>query len=280
MNPKVLKKVTNNVLLYILFAFVLLTIVFPFLWQLMTSFKSPDEMWLIPPTWIPQKFNLSYYKAVIFERPFLIYLKNSLIIAGCSTLSCIVFTAPAAYAIARLKFVGQKILPSFVLTISMFPAIAIISALYLVMRQLSLLNSYLGIILVYTTITIPLSLWNLISFFRTIPKEMEESAKVDGASTFYCFLRIILPLAKPGIFTVSILVFISAWNEFIYALTFNTKDTMRTVTVGISLFAGEFTLPWGDMAAASVIVTVPLIIMVLIFQNRIVSGITAGAVKG
>lgn len=255
-------------------------VLFPFFWQIMTSVKPPKELWCIPPKWIPSQIYSGYYISVFTKRPFLVYLSNSLIVAFSTTCFSILVSSFAAYALARLKFKGKAFILSLILSISMFPGIAIISPLFLFLKQVNLLNSHLGLIMTYTTFTIPLSLWILTSFFKEIPHELEESALVDGATPLQACFRVIAPLAVPGIFTTAILTFISAWNEFLFALVFNTQDLMRTVPVGIAMFPGENELPWGDIAAASIVVTIPLIAMVLICQKRIISGLTAGAVKG
>lgn len=270
----------SGILFYVLVIGVMILILFPFIWQVLTSIKSERELWSIPPVWIPRKINLDYYYAVFVERPFLTYIKNSLIVAGATTIFSVLVASFAAYALARLHFKGKNIILSLVLAVSMFPGIAIVSPLYIFMMNIHLLNTYIGLIIPYTTFTLPLAIWNLTTFFREIPFELEESARVDGATYMQTFMRIIFPLAAPGVFTTAILSFISAWNEFLFALVFNTKDAMRTVPVAIAMFPGEHELPWGDMAAASVVVTIPLIIMVLVFQRRIISGLTAGAVKG
>lgn len=274
------KNIINQILFYIFLVVFLVFIIFPFIWQFITSFKTPQELFSIPPKWIPSKIYTGYYINVFIKRPFLTYLKNSFIVASVTTIFSLFVSSFAAYALARLKFKGKGIILSLVLSVSMFPGIAIVSPLFLFLKNINLLNSYFGLILTYTTFAIPLSLWILTSFFKEIPYELEESAKVDGATPMQAFLRIIMPLATPGMFTAAILTFIAAWNEFLFALVFNTQDLMRTVPVGIAMFPGEHDLPWGDIAAASVVVTVPLIIMVLIFQKRIISGLTAGAVKG
>lgn len=274
------KKMLNNLLFYCSIGIFMVFIVFPFFWQFMTSIKPMDELYLMPPIWIPSKINLEFYYSVFFKRPFLIYLKNSAIVAGSSTLFAVFVASFAAYALARLNFRGKNLILSMVLAVSMFPGIAIVSSLFIMLRQVGLLNSYLGLIITYITITMPLSVWILTTFFREIPTSLEEAAKVDGASPLKTFFLIIFPLAAPGLFTTAILVFISSWNEFLYSLVFNTKDTMRTVPVGIAMFPGDYNYPWGDIAAASVVVTVPLILLVLLFQKRIISGLTAGAVKG
>lgn len=274
------KKMLNNLLFYCSIGIFMVFIVFPFFWQFMTSIKPMDELYLMPPIWIPSKINLEFYYSVFFKRPFLIYLKNSAIVAGSSTLFAVFVASFAAYALARLNFRGKNLILSMVLAVSMFPGIAIVSSLFIMLRQVGLLNSYLGLIITYITITMPLSVWILTTFFKEIPTSLEEAAKVDGASPLKTFFLIIFPLAAPGLFTTAILVFINSWNEFLYSLVFNTKDTMRTVPVGIAMFPGDYNYPWGDIAAASVVVTVPLILLVLLFQKRIISGLTAGAVKG
>ncbi|NLJ30886.1 MAG: carbohydrate ABC transporter permease [Clostridiales bacterium] len=270
----------KRTIFYIFLVFFLTFILFPFFWQLLTSVKPIKELWSIPPTWIPSQINLSYYESVFFKRSFTTYLKNSFIVAGCTTAFSLFITSFASYALARLNFRGKKSILCLSLSVSMFPAIAIVSPLFLFMRNCHLLNSYWGLILTYSTFAIPLSLWNLNAYFKQIPLDLEESAKVDGATPIQAFLKIIFPLAAPGMFTTAILTFIAAWNEFFYSLTFNTADNMRTVPVGIAMFPGDYDMPWGDISAASVVVTIPLIIMVLIFQKRIISGLTAGAVKG
>ncbi|WP_251026766.1 carbohydrate ABC transporter permease [Bacillus sp. ISL-46] len=258
--------------------FVLVTM-FPFIWQLITSLKSPDDLYLMPPTWWPS-FDFRSYVAVFTERPFLTYLKNSFIVSSLTTIYCIAIGAFCAYALARLQFRFKRLILSLVLAVSMFPTIAILSPIFILLKDLKLLNTYAGLILPYTTFGLPLTIWILTGFFREIPKELEESAAMDGCSKLGAFFRIILPLATPGIFTTAIIVFIHSWNEFLFSLSFMTTDEMRTVPVGIAMFPGQHELPWGDISAASVVVTVPLIILVLIFQRRIISGLTAGAVKG
>jgi multiple sugar transport system permease protein len=222
---------------------------------------------------------LANYESVFVNYPFVKYLWNSFVVASITTIYTVFVASFAAYAIARLKFKGKTLILGLVLSVSMFPQIATISPIYIFLKNLGLTNSYLGLIIPYTTFTLPLSIWILVTFFRKIPFDLEEAAKIDGASLMQTFWRVILPLAIPGIFTTAILVFIAAWNEFLFALTINTDDAYKTVPVGIAMFEGQFTIPWGEITAATVIVTVPLVIMVLLFQRRIVSGLTSGAVK-
>jgi multiple sugar transport system permease protein len=267
-------------LFYLMIAGFLFIILFPFLWQLITSLKPPGELFgdhafrpfIDHPT-------LENYKRVFTQRPFHLYLWNSFVVASLTTVYCIVIASFAAYAIARLHFRGKTVVLGLVLAVSMFPQIATISPIFLFMQSVKLTNSYLGLIIPYTTFALPLAVWNLTTFFQKIPHDLEEAAKVDGATVLQTFRKVIVPLAVPGTFTTAILVFIAAWNEFFFALTINTDEAMKTVPPGIAMFQGQYTVPWGEISAASIIVTIPLVIMVLIFQRRIISGITAGAVK-
>ncbi|HEU5140086.1 MAG TPA: carbohydrate ABC transporter permease [Bacillales bacterium] len=261
----------------ILFVFV---VMFPFIWVFLSSFKPPSELFganAFDP--FADDPTLKNYHSVFFNHPLLTYLKNSMIVAGVTTIYTVFTASFAAYAIARLHFRGKAIILGLALSVSMFPQIATVAPLYQILLNVGLTNSYLGLIIPYTVITLPLSIWILVTFFRKIPYDLEESAKIDGASLMQTYWRIIFPLAVPGLFTTAILVFIAAWNEFLYALTINTSRAFRTVPVGIALFQGRFTIPWGDITAATVVVTVPLTILVLFFQRRIVSGLTSGSVK-
>jgi multiple sugar transport system permease protein len=271
---------TKTTLFYAAVWIFVLIVMFPFFWQITTSLKSPDHLYRMPPDWIPSPVYFGGYIATFTKHPFTIYLENSLIIAAATTLYSIIIGSLCAYAVARLNFSGKRIILMLVLAVSMFPSIAILSPLYILLRQFNLLNTFQGLIFPYTTHGLPLTIWVLASFFKEIPIELEESARIDGTTRLGAFWRVIVPLAAPGVFTTAILVFIAAWNEFLFAFSFMSKDIMRTVPVGIAMFPGEHDLPWGDLSAASVIVTVPLIIMVLLFQRRIISGLTSGAVKG
>jgi len=257
----------------------LLFIMLPFIWQILTSVKPMAEINLMPAKWIPSKINPQFYINVFTKRPFSRYLLNSLIVASITTITSIFIGSLAAYALARLKFAGKKLLLAAVLTVSMFPPIATVSPMFLFLRNFKLINTYAGLVIPYTTFALPFTIWLLTNFFHDIPKGFEEAAYIDGCSVFRTYFTIILPLAAPGLFSSALLTFITSWNEFLYALTFMTKDLMRTVPVGIALFPGKYDLPWGDMAAASIVVTVPLIVMVLIFQRQIIAGLTNGGVK-
>ncbi len=264
---------------YIFLVFFLICIVFPFYYILLTSIRKPDEIYSTFNLYTLKPTVQSYINAFTI-RPFARYLWNSVVVAFGTTFFSIVIASFTAYAVARLRFKGKSILLGVVLAVTMFPQIAIISPVYIFLKDMGLRNTHLGLIIPYITFSLPLAIWYLTTFFKEIPFSLEEAAKIDGAGPFKTFYLVIAPLAAPGVFTTAILVFIGAWNEYLFALTMNTDDHMRTVTVGITMFNAQFTIPWGDISAAAVIVTVPLIIMVLVFQKRIVSGLTSGAVKG
>ncbi|WP_338778501.1 carbohydrate ABC transporter permease [Metabacillus sp. FJAT-52054] len=269
-----------GILFYVFLAVFVFVVMFPFLWILLASIKPATELFgekaFTPLTDNPTFKN---YISVFVDYPFLTYLKNSFIVSISTTLYTVFVASFAAYAIARLQFKGKTVILGLVLSVTMFPQIATISPIYIILKNLGLTNSYLGLIIPYTTIALPLSIWLLVTFFRKIPFELEEAARMDGATIMQTFWRVIFPLAAPGLFTTAILVFIAAWNEFLFALTINTDVAYKTVPVGIALFQGQFTIPWGEISAATVVVTVPLVILVLLFQRRIVSGLTSGSVK-
>ncbi|MBM3461467.1 MAG: carbohydrate ABC transporter permease [Armatimonadetes bacterium] len=220
------------------------------------------------------------YRRVNDAQPFGRYLLNSAIVATSTTIFCLLIGSLCGYAVARLTFPGRDAVLALILAVSMFPPIAVVSPLFLMLKSSGLLNSYWSLILPYTAFGLPLTIWTLTSFFRELPRDLEESARVDGCTRFQAFHKIILPLAAPGVFTSAILVFIGAWNEFLFSLVFVTAPKMRTVPVGITMYPGQFETPWGTIFAAATLVTLPLVVVVFLFQKRIISGLTAGAVKG
>lgn len=267
-------------LFYLFLALFLFIVMFPFLWMLLAALKPPSELFGERAfAVIIENPTLENFSRVFTERPFVTYLWNSTVVATFTTLYCITIAAFASYAIAWLRFRGKAVILGIVLAVSMFPQIATISPIFMFMQSMGLTNSYVGLVIPYTTFALPLAIWNLTVFFRKIPSDLGEAAKVDGASIWKTMTKVFFPLAMPGVFTTAILVFIAAWNEFLFALTLNTQEAMKTVPVGIVMFQGKYTIPWGEISAASIIVTIPLVIMVLIFQRRIISGLTSGAVK-
>jgi ABC-type glycerol-3-phosphate transport system permease component len=251
----------------------------PLYWALVSSF-TPESRLFASPSLLPETLVLDHYRALFTERDFWTPIRNSLIVAAATTCLSLVLGALAAYALARLRFRGKTVILAFVLAVSMFPQISIVSPLYLLLRELGLINTYPGLVLPYLTFAMPLTIWLLVGFFRQLPAELEEAALIDGASRLRTLWEIILPLAWPGLATTGILTFLYCWNEFLFALSFTLGPEMHTVPVAIALFRGQYQVPWGQILAASIVATMPVALLVLIAQRRIVAGLTAGAVKG
>ena len=262
-------------------ALVLLMIftLFPFYWAIVASFTS-DAALFRDPSLIPKQLIFDHYRALFTERDFITPIRNSLVVAGTTTLFCLVVGTLAAYALARLDFRGKAPIMAFILAVTMFPQISIVSPLYLLLRSLHLIDTYPGLIMPYMTFAMPLTVWVLTGSIRQIPKDLEEAAHVDGATRRQSFTKILLPLAVPSLATTGILTFIYCWNEFLFALSFTLGPERQTVPVAIALFRGQYQVPWGEILAAAVVATAPVAAMVLVFQRRIVQGLTAGAVKG
>lgn len=261
---------------------ILLTVglsLFPFLWFVVTSLKTQKEVEAIPPTWWPSG-SLDFYQSALVDHHLTDYILNSVLVAGSTTLLALGIGIPAAYALARLRLPGKVWILGALLSISMFPQLAIAGPVWQILERIGGLNTRWGLLFPYVTLTLPLAIWILASFFKELPEELEEAARVDGCGPWQTMIRVMVPLAAPAIFTAAILTFIYAWNEFFFALLILTQPERQTLPVGIALFQGEFTMPWGELAAASVIATLPLVILVVLFQRWIVSGLSAGAVKG
>jgi len=252
---------------------------FPFLWFVLTSWKSPTEITAIPPQLIPS-FHLDFYRSALNEYGLLRYIWNSAIVAAATTVISIAIASLGAYALARFHFSWSRYYLMLLLAVSMFPQIAIAGPVWRILSGLGWLNSYHGIVAAYISLALPFSIWVLTTFFKELPYEIEEAALVDGCTRLQALRKVVLPLAAPGLFTAAILVFIHAWNEFFFALIILTDPALQTLPVGIALFPGEYTMPWGEISAASTIATLPLIVLTLLFQRRIVQGLSAGAVKG
>jgi trehalose/maltose transport system permease protein len=274
------KRVIGRVAFYGLLLVIVLYTVFPFYWAVVSSLKSGSglfqvEFWPSQPHW-------DNYVSVFREQPFGRNILNSLFVAVSTVLLSLVLALAAAYAVGRVEFRGRKLLLFVILGVSMFPQIAVLSGMFELINTLGLYNNLLALSFSYLIFTLPFTVWVLTTFMRELPKELEEAAIVDGASPWTIVTKVFLPLLGPAMVTTGLLAFITAWNEFLFALTFTLSSEMRTVPVAIALISGasSYELPWGNIMAASVIVTVPLILLVLIFQRRIVSGLTAGAVKG
>jgi ABC-type glycerol-3-phosphate transport system permease component len=252
---------------------------FPFYWAIIASFTPDAALFRDPSLW-PSTFILDHYRALFDERDFFTPIRNSIIVAGTTTAFCLTVGTFAAYAMARLEFRGKAAIMAFILAVTMFPQISIVSPLYLLLRSLRLIDTYPGLIMPYMTFAMPLTVWILPGSIRQIPRDLEDAAHVDGASRRQSFTRILLPLAVPSLATTAILTFIYCWNEFLFALSFTLGPDRQTVPVAIALFRGQYQVPWGQILAAAVVATAPVAAMVLVFQRRIVQGLTAGAVKG
>jgi ABC-type glycerol-3-phosphate transport system permease component len=252
---------------------------FPFYWAIVASLTTEAARLREPSLW-PMHIILDHYRALFDERDFITPIRNSLIVAGTTTIFCLVVGTLAAYALARLEFRGKAAIMAFILAVTMFPQISIVSPLYLLLRALRLIDTYPGLIMPYMTFAMPLTVWVLTGSIRQIPKDLEEAAHVDGATRRQSFTKILLPLAVPSLATTGILTFIYCWNEFLFALSFTLGPDRQTVPVAIALFRGQYQVPWGQILAAAVVATAPVAAMVLVFQRRIVQGLTAGAVKG
>ena len=252
----------------------------PVAWIVSLSLKPAAQ--LNDNRFLPRSISLDNYRAIFQDPQFPAALWNSLGIASLSALLAVLLGMFAAYAIVRLEFPGRRLVLAGALSVAMFPPVAVIGPLFNLWRTLGLFDTWPGLILPYMTFTLPLAIWILAAFFRDIPWELDKAARVDGATPLQAFRHVIVPLAAPGVFTAAILVFMFAWNDFLFAIALTSTDNARNVPAAIAFFTGSsrFELPTGSIAAASVVVTAPIILMVLLFQRRIVTGLTSGAVKG
>lgn len=265
---------------YLLVALIILYAVFPFYYAIVSSFKSGSQLFTV--NYFPVHWQWDNYISVFREQPFAQNIFNSVLVSFSVVVLSLFFGVTAAFALGRVQFRGRGLLLLTILGVSMFPQVAVLSGMFQLIRGLNLYNNMLGLVISYMIFTLPFTVWVLTTFMRDLPKELEEAAIMDGAKPWDIITKVFMPLMWPALVTTGLLAFIAAWNEFLFALTFTLTNEQRTVPVAIALISGasQFELPWGNIMAASVIVTVPLIVLVLIFQRRIVSGLTAGAVKG
>jgi trehalose/maltose transport system permease protein len=274
------RRIAGRVGFALLIAAIIFYAVFPFYWAVVSSLKSGAAIFEVG--FLPADPTLANYAALFAEQPFARNILNSLIVATAATAISLVLAVTAAFALGRVQFRGRAAMLFAILSVSMFPQIAVLSGMFELIRFLGLYNTLTGLILSYLILTLPFTAWVLTAFMRELPRELEEAAIVDGAPPWAILTRVFLPVMGPALAATGLLAFIVAWNEFLFALTFTLSDEQRTVPVAIALISGAsaYELPWGRIMAASVIVTVPLILLVLLLQKRIVSGLTAGAVKG
>jgi multiple sugar transport system permease protein len=265
---------------YLAAAALVLLCVAPILWVLKMSLVTRRELFASPPPLLPEELTLTSYRTVVADATFLRGFLNSAIIAGLATAACLAFGAPAAYALARLRFPLRTTLMTAILALAFFPAVAVIAPLFIEFRAAGLLDTYWAVVLADTVFALPLAVWILTAFFRELPRDLEDAARTDGATVLQAFRLVILPLAAPGVATAAIITFIVTWNEFLFANTFLFDDALWPATVAIPNFAQRHSVDYGAQAAAALLVTLPLAAFVLAFQRRIVHGLTAGAVKG
>jgi len=283
--PRVLRR-TGNALRFLLIVALVLLYLMPLYWMISTSLKLQPEIFRMPPTLIPETLTLENYAAIIAGTmasaiPFLVYFKNSLFVAVFTVLATLALATPAAYAFSRVRFRGKRNLIYFVLVSQMLPVVLILIPLYQTFMRMRLLSTYPGLVLPYLMLTLPFSIWMLKGYFDSIPRELDEAARVDGCTKGQTMLRVILPNVTPGLTATAIVTFIMAWDEFIIALTIMDANRMRTLPVGmIQSFVGQFSMKWGEMMAASVVTTIPVVIIFVFLSKYLIGGLIAGAVKG
>jgi len=273
-----LQKLTLPLGIFLLLIFCLA----PILWQVLTSIKVNEDISTVPNIYFPNRYTLNHYMDLFTRRPFARYILNSTFVSIVSTVLCLGIGTPAAYALARLRLQGEKFLLAGIVVITLFPFILFFLGLLEIIQLLKLGNNYLALIIPYTAINLPLTISVMRSFFRQLPRDLEDAAKIDGYNTWQMLTQIVLPMTVPALVTTGVLNFIFAWNEFIFALTFITRESMKTIPIATAQLGGTsvFEIPYGPIAAATVLGTLPLVFLVLFFQNKIVQGLTAGAVKG
>jgi len=274
------RRVVWRVLFYLLVAVIVVYTVFPFYWAIVSSLKEGSALYQVEP--FPPHPAWGNYTAIFKEQSFGRNILNSVMVAASVVAISLLLSVTASYALARVEFRGRTTLLLTILAVSMFPQVAVLSGMFELVSWLGIYDTLWSLIVSYLILTLPFTTWVLTTFVRELPKELEEAALVDGAKPWTIITRVFMPLMWPALATTGLLAFITAWNEFMFAITFTLSNQKRTVPVAIALISGasQFELPWGRVMAASVIVTVPLVVLVLIFQRRIVSGLTAGAVKG
>ncbi len=253
---------------------------FPALWILFTSLKGEPELTRKPITWLPDVPTLENYLRAFTDQPLLLFLFNSFMVALLSTIATLFVSTLAAYALARLNLRFRDLILSAIIAVSTFPLVTLLVPLFEIMRALGLLNTWAALILPYIVLSLPVCTLILVSFFEGIPRDLENAAMVDGCTRLGALFKVVVPLSAPGVFTAGILAFVNAWDEFLLALSFNSNPALRTLPVGITLYQGEFAFPWPVISAALIVGIVPVAVLIVIFQERVVSGLTSGGIKG
>ncbi|MFI3176488.1 MAG: carbohydrate ABC transporter permease [Eubacteriales bacterium] len=274
------KRKRNTIGFYLFVILFVGSMVLPFIWLFLSSVKTRMELFTVPIAILPAELQWNNYLEVFEVQPFGDYIRNSIVTATISTTVILVISCMASYSLARVQMRGKTVFLMALLSVSLLPPVTLLSPMYELLSAMSLLNTSLGLALAIAAIELPMAVWFLTGYFQNVPDSLEESGMLDGASYTQIFLRIICPLVTPGIFTIGILMFINSWNNYLFALVFNSLPSARTATVAITLFQSDYTIPWEIISAASIILTAPLVIVVLILQKWIVSGMLDGGVKG
>ncbi|PSJ56801.1 carbohydrate ABC transporter permease [Kumtagia ephedrae] len=269
----------RSFVLYLGAALILLWSAGPFIWQFSTSFQLDKALTSGTPSLIPDPLTFEHYYNAFVEKQLHRYVWNSLVVSLATTFLCLFVGSLAAFALSRLNVRGRFGILMVILSVSMFPQIALVGPLYLVASNLGLLDTYTALIITYLALGLPLVTWVLFGYFETLPREIDEAARMDGVGVLGLLWHIILPMSLPSLVTTGLLAFITAWNEFLFALAFTSNIDRQTIPVGIANFTNQYYVPWGDIAAASAVVTVPLIVLVLFFQRHIIEGLTQGGIK-
>lgn len=275
-----LRRLVIKYILLTLLVILILWAVLPFFWMVSTSFKATEETYTVPLVWIPRYPTIKNFLYVVKRAPFLTYFRNSVVVAVSTTVIAIILASLAGYSFSRFKFLGGHSLLLIFLITQMFPGALLIIPLFQIIKALKLLNTLYALILSYITFSLPLCTWLMKGFFDQIPQELEEAAMIDGCSRVSAMVRVIFPLALPGVMAASIFSFIGAWDEFIFALIFTSTDKVRTLPVGLQRFITSYEIYWNHLGAASVLTTIPVVILFLFIQRHMVKGLTAGSVKG
>ncbi|QJD82027.1 carbohydrate ABC transporter permease [Cohnella herbarum] len=275
-----IKRMGSRIMFAVGIAALLFFSLFPFMQMLSTSLKSSDQLFTIPPVWIPKDITLSNFAAALRHQQFADYFLNSLFVSVVTCVLVIIVSVLAAYSFTRLEFPGRKFFLNVILVSQMFCISAIVIPLYKIVSSLGLLNSYPGLILAYMAFTVPVAVWLLRSFMLNIPIDMEESAMMEGASKLQAFIKVIVPILRPGIGATAAYVFLITWQEFLFSLVFMTDPSKRTLPIGIMDFKGQYETNWGTMMAASILISIPVFILFLVIQRQLISGLTEGATKG
>ena len=273
------KKIMAGAAMYALLGLLASLVLIPVLWMVSTAFKSYGETIAKPPRWIPQQISFEAFGRLWSEYPFGTYFKNSFVIVLFSMAVSVFASCLAGYGLTRFRFRGRNSLMTFILVTQMFPSVMLLVPFYSIIGKMHLLDTHLGLILVYISFTVPFCTWTMLGFFRALPLDLDEAARIDGCNSWQCFGRIILPLTLPGIASTSIYAFITSWNEYMFAFILTSRPEMKTLSVGIAEMNGFQQIRWNDMMAASLMASLPLILLFICLQKYFVSGLTSGAVK-